>query len=335
MHAKKHLKFAILAICSVVSIGTFGYMSIEGWTILDSLYMAVITLGSVGFREIHPLSPAGMIFTILLIVFGVGIIAYSIGSFAQFMVEGHLHKIIGRRQVEKKIAKLSGHYIICGYGRIGSIICREFHDRPLPFVVIEQNSEQCDKIASEGYLYIQGNATEDEVLLNAGIERARGLITVVTSDTENVYITLTARGLSPDLFILSRAGDEGSEKKLTRAGASKVISPYNIGASRMAQAVLRPSVMDFIEIATAGQNLELQLEEIVISKDSRLAGLSLEQTGVRKEFGLIIVGIRSGHEPMHFNPPAETLISGGDTLIALGPQPSIVELEKIARPTSL
>lgn len=330
MQAKKHLKFAIFAICFVVSIGTFGYMSIEGWPLLDSLYMAVITLGSVGFREIHPLSPAGMIFTILLIVFGVGIIAYSIGSFAQFMVEGHLHKILGRRQVEKKIAKLSGHYIICGFGRIGSIICREFHERPIPFVAIEQNSELCEKIAAEGYLYIQGNATEDEILLSAGIERARGLITVVTSDTENVYITLTARGLSPDLFILSRAGDEGSEKKLTRAGASKVISPYNIGASRMAQSILRPSVMDFIEIATAGQNLELQLEEIIVSRASRLAGLSLEQTEIRKEFGLIIVGIRSGQAPMLFNPPAETPISAGDTLIALGPQPSIVKLEKIA-----
>lgn len=331
MQAKKHLKFAIFAIFTVVSTGTLGYMLIEDWTLLDSIYMAVITLGSVGFREVHPLSPTGMVFTILLIVFGVGIIAYSIGSFAQFMVEGHLYKIFGRRQVEKKIAKLTGHYIICGFGRIGSIICREFHTRPIPFVVIEQNAEFCEKIAAEGYLYLQGNATEDEILLAAGIERARGLITAVTSDTENVYITLTARGLSPDLFILSRAGDEGSEKKLTRAGASKVISPYNIGGSRMAQAILRPSVMDFIEIATAGQNLELQLEEIVVSGASRLAGLSLEQTGVRKEFGLIIVGIRSGAAPMIFNPPAETVITTGDILIALGPQPSIVKLENIAR----
>lgn len=331
MHSTRQIKFTFLAVTAVLSIGTLGYMLIEGWSLLDSIYMTVLTLATVGFREVNPLSQAGMVFTIFLMIFGIGIIAYSIGVFAQFMVEGHLQKVLGRRQVEKKIAKLTGHYIICGFGRIGSIICREFHERPIPFVVIEQNGDFCEKIATEGYLYIQGNATEDEVLLAAGIERARGLITVVTSDTENVYITLTARGLSPNLFILSRAGDEGSEKKLTRAGASKVISPYNIGASRMAQAILRPSVMDFIEIATAGQNLELQLEEIMVSGASRLAGLSLEQTGVRKEFGLIIVGIRSGTAPMVFNPPAETVIAAGDVLIALGPQPSIVKLENIAR----
>lgn len=331
MHSTRQIKLALLAVTAVFSIGTLGYILIEGWSILDSVYMAVLTLATVGFREVHSLSPAGMVFTIFLMIFGIGIIAYSIGVFAQFMVEGHLQKVLGRRQMEKKIAQLSGHYIICGFGRIGSIICREFHERPIPFVVIEQSSEFCEKIAAEGYLYIQGNATEDEILLAAGIERARGLITVVTSDTENVYITLTARGLSPDLFILSRAGDEGSEKKLSRAGASKVISPYNIGASRMAQAILRPSVMDFIEIATAGQNLELQLEEIMVTSSSRLVGISLEQTGVRKEFGLIIVGIRSGAAPMIFNPPAETLITAGDILIALGPQPSITKLESIAR----
>lgn len=330
MHTTRNLKFAILAVCSVFSVGTLGYMVIEGWSALDSAYMTVLTLATVGFREVNPLTQSGIIFTIFLMVFGIGIIAYSIGVFAQFMVEGELQKVLGRRQVEKKIAKLNGHYIICGYGRIGSIICRELHERPLPFVVIEQNPDFCEKIAAEGYLYIQGNATEDEILLAAGIERARGLITAVTSDTENVYITLTARGLSPELFILSRAGDEGSEKKLTRAGASKVISPYNIGGSRMAQAILRPSVMDFIEIATAGQNLELQLEEILVTGQSRLAGLSLEQTGVRREFGLIIVGIRSGNAPMIFNPPAETIITAGDILIALGPQPSIVKLENIA-----
>lgn len=330
MHSTRQIKITLLAVVAVFSIGTLGYILIEGWSLLDSVYMTVLTLATVGFREVNPLSPAGMIFTIFLMIFGIGIIAYAIGVFAQFMVEGHLQKVLGRRQVEKKISQLSGHYIICGFGRIGSIICRELHERPVPFVVIEQNSDFCEKIAAEGYLYLQGNATEDEILLAAGIERARGLITVVTSDTENVYITLTARGLSPDLFILSRAGDEGSEKKLNRAGASKVISPYNIGASRMAQAILRPSVMDFIEIATAGQNLELQLEEIMVTSSSRLVGMSLEQTGVRKEFGLIIVGIRSGTAPMIFNPPAETLITSGDILIALGPQPSIVKLERIA-----
>lgn len=330
MQSLRHLKLAILALFAVLTIGTGGYMILEGWSFLDSLYMTVITVATIGFREVHVLSTQGLVFTILLIIFGVGIIAYAIGSFAQFMVEGHLQKILGRHQLEKKIDRLHDHYIICGYGRIGSLICRELGEKPLPFVVIEQTAELCEKIAAEGHLYLQGNATEDDILLAAGIERARGLITVVSSDTDNVYITLTARGLNPELYILARASEEGSEKKLARAGASKVISPYTIGATRMAQAVLRPSVMDFIEIATAGQNLELQLEEIRVQSGSKLNGQSLEQTGIRKDLGLIIVGIRSGSAPMIFNPPADTSISPGDILIALGPQSSIVELEQIA-----
>jgi voltage-gated potassium channel len=191
-----------------------------------------------------------------------------------------------------------------------------------------------EKLGSEGFLYVRGNATDDETLIAAGIQRAKGLVTVVTSDTDNVYITLTARGLKPDLFILARAGEEGAEKKLRRAGATKVVSPYTIGAARMAQAVLRPSVVDFIEIATAGRNLELQLEEICVSSSSQLVKQTLVSAAVRRDLGIIIVGIKKTDGQMLFNPAPTTIIEGSDILITLGELSAIQNLERIAAGTN-
>ncbi len=330
MNPLRQLRFSLLILVLVIAIGTAGYTAIEGWSLLDSLYMTVITLSTVGFREVHDLSPIGKVFTIVIIIFGAGIIAYTIGSLVQFMLEGQLQEILGRKKVEKQIDKLKDHFIVCGYGRIGALISREFLARPLPFVVVEKDSALCDRLANDNILYVQGDATDDETLIAAGIRRAKGLITAVTSDTENVYITLTARGLNPDLFILARAGEEGSEKKLRRAGASKVISPYVIGATRMAQAVLRPSVVDFIEIATAGQNLELQLEEIRVAETSRLVANTLVSSGIRRDWGIIIVGIKKGDGQMLFNPAPTTVIEAGDLLITLGEQAAIQNLERIA-----
>ena len=232
--------------------------------------------------------------------------------------------------MESRIGKLRDHYIICGYGRIGHLICREFQSRPTPFVIVEQNPNHIERLEREGYMYVEGDATDDETLQAAGIEHAKGLITAVTSDTDNVYITLTARGLNPKLFILARAGEEGAEKKLMRAGASKVISPYTIGASRMAQAILRPSVVDFIELATASEHLALQIEEIRIAADSVLAGKNLINSGIRQSMGIIIVGIKESDGKMTFNPPPEKNIEPNSVLIILGERPAISKLEKIA-----
>jgi len=232
--------------------------------------------------------------------------------------------------LESRIGKLRDHYIICGYGRIGHLICREFQSRPTPFVIVEQNPNHIERLEREGCLYVEGDATDDETLQAAGIEHAKGLITAVTSDTDNVYITLTARGLNPKLFILARAGEEGAEKKLMRAGASKVISPYTIGANRMAQAILRPSVVDFIELATASEHLALQIEEIRIAADSVLAGKNLINSGIRQSMGIIIVGIKESDGKMTFNPPPEKNIEPNSVLIILGERPAISQLEKIA-----
>ena len=326
----RHLRFSIAALVSIIAVGTFGYSLIEGWSLFDSLYMTVITLATVGFKEVQPLSDHGKLFTIVLIISGTGMIAYTLSSLLQFTLEGQLRKILGRKKLESRISKLRDHYIICGFGRIGHLICREFHSRPLPFVVVEKDPVLVERVEREGFMFVEGDATDDETLQAAGIDRALGLVTAVTSDTDNVYITLTARGLNPKLFILARAGEEGSEKKLMRAGASKVISPYTIGANRMAQAILRPSVVDFIEIATASENLELQIEEIPIAANSSLAGKTLINSGVRQSMGIIIVGIKQVDGQMIFNPPPTRVIEPNSILIILGERPAINQLEKIA-----
>ena len=334
MDPVRHLKISIFVLLMLVSVGTSGYMVIEKWRFLDALYMTVITLGTVGFKEIHDLSDHGKIFTMLLIVFGVSVLGYIVGSLAQIMFEGQIQRIMGRKKVEKMIDALKDHYIICGYGRIGSLICKEFKANDLKFVIVEKSIETIEKLDEEGYLHMRGDATLDETLLKAGIKRAKGLISVVTSDTENVYITLTARGLNPDLYILARSGEEGSDIKLKRAGANKVVSPYIIGGSRMAQSVLRPNVVDFIEIATGSEHMDLQMEEITIPDHSAFAGETLVSSGFRKEIGVIIVGIKKSHGKMVFNPHSQAKIEGGDTLIVLGEPISIAKLEDLVERTA-
>jgi voltage-gated potassium channel len=326
---RRRLILSLALIVFIVSFGTIGYMAVEGWNFQDSLYMTVTTLTTVGYREVRELTSVGRWFTIILIIGGVGTMLYALSTGAKLLLEGEIQEVLGRRRLEKKMKELRDHYIICGYGRMGKIIVKELKSERVKFVVIEKNAISHEK--EEAFLII-GDATQDELLKEVGIERAKGLITVLPTDAENLYVVLSAKGLNPHLFIVARAGEEGSEQKLLRAGADRVISPYHIGGLRIAHTVLKPAVVDFIELATKSGNIDLQLEEILIPDVSRFSGLSLDQCGFGKELGVIIVAIKKTSGDMQFNPTFRTLIEPGDTLIALGETSKLRALEEMIAP---
>ncbi|MGC2063384.1 MAG: potassium channel protein [Thermodesulfovibrionales bacterium] len=325
---RKRLVLTAGLILLIISFGTFGYMFIEGWQFFDGLYMTIITLTTVGYREVHDLSFRGQLFTIVLIIGGVGTVFYALSTGAKIILEGELQEIFGRKKLEKKIKDLKDHYIICGYGRMGRIIARELEEKHIDFVAIEKDSDIASE--KEGVLIYRGDATKDEVLKEIGIDRARGLISVLPTDAENMYVVLSARGLNPNLTIVARAGEEGSEKKLIRAGADRVVSPYYIGGLRIAHTVLKPAVVDFIEFATKSGNIDLQMEEISIMENSQLVGLTLDECGIGRELGIIIVGIKTQSGEMKFNPTFRSTINVGDTLIALGEISKLKALEDMA-----
>jgi voltage-gated potassium channel len=325
---RKRIMLSFGLIFFVISSGTIGYMLIEGWGFLDALYMTIITITTVGFKEIHELSQKGQIFTIILIISGVGTVLYALSNGAKFVLEGELQEVFGRQRLEKRLKDLKDHYIICGYGRMGKIIARELRHEKLLFVVIEKNGTILDE--KDDTLVLQGDATKDELLKRAGIERAKCLISVLPTDAENLYVVLSARGLNPSLLIVARAGEEGSGRKLLRAGADRVVSPYYIGGLRIAQTVLKPAVVDFIEFATKSGNIDLQIEEITIQEGSHLENQTLDECGIGRDLGVIIVAIKQKSGEMKFNPTFKTAIQSGDTLIAVGETSKLAILEKMA-----
>ena len=328
MTIKQRIIRPIIIIIGVISFGTIGYSIIERWNLFDSLYMTIITLTTVGYGEVHTLSKAGKFFTIILILSGVGSMLYALGSGAKTLIEGELREILGREKVSKTIEGIRGHYIICGYGRMGKIISKEMSSHGAHFVVIEKSPEVLATVDKD-ILAIQGDSTQDAILKEAGIEKARGLISVLSSDADNLYVVLSARGLNQKLRIAARASEEGVEQKLIRAGADNVISPYHIGALRIAHTMLKPAVVDFIEFATKKGNIELQMEEIKVQGDSHIIGLSLDECGMRKELGIIIVAIKRASGEMEFNPTSASIIKQGDTLIAMGEVNQLKKFEQL------
>lgn len=333
MNVPRKLLFSILMFLVVVLFGIFGYTWIEGWNLLDSLYMTIITLSTVGYGEVREIGPGGRVFTVLLIVFGLFTITYIVGLVAETLVAGEIRSVLGRRKVSKKIKSLRDHYIICGYGRIGSIICKGLTRKAIPLMVIEKDEHVQEQLEEDKILYLDGDATHEETLLEVGIEKAKGLVSVVSSDAENVYICLTARGLNPRLYILSRAEDEASERKLLRAGANKVILPYILGGRRMVQAIIRPTVSDFLESAVHDQSFELAIEEITVGEDSRLVNQSLVDSGIRQEMDVIIIGIKQKAGTMIFNPSSQTKIQSDDILIAMGRNKDLETLRRVLTPS--
>jgi len=311
---------------AIVAIGVVGYMAIEGWGFLDSLYMTIITITTVGFNEVHVLTSGGRIFSIFLIVGGVGGALYALTGVVQYVVEGNIGTIWERRRMKTKIAQLKGHFILCGFGRVGEEIARRFKEEGAPFVIIENRPEPIARVEQTEYLYLQGDATEDEVLKQAGIERARGLVAAVGTDTDNTYITLSARGLCPDLFIEARASSEEARTKLERAGANRIILPEVIGGRRMAMLALRPAVVDFIDTVAYSRGREMQLENVDIGRNSRLLGLMLK--AVRGKTGITTLAIRKKSGTLIPNPVDEETIEEGDQLIVIGTKKQLAALEE-------
>lgn len=313
-------------------LGSIGYMLIEKWDFLDAAYMTIITLSTVGYKEVHAMSETGRLFTVALVVTGVGFTMYIAGAMVQFMVEGRIRNILGRRRLNLKIKRLKNHFIVCGYGRIGRVLCRDLIDRPLDIVVIEKNPELQAAMEEDGVPYIMGDATEEAVLIKAGIETANGLVAVLATDADNVFLVLTARQLSKELHIVARASSKATQAKLFAAGASRVESPYEIGATSMAQRIIRPTVTTFLDLALARQNQDIQMEEIPVSPDSELVDVMLKDSGIRQRFNLILIAILKADGSMLFNPSFESVIRGGDTVIAVGEGQNLKKLGRILNP---
>lgn len=323
---------ASLVVVTLVAGGTAGYVLVEGWSAFDALYMTVITLTSVGYLEVHPLSTAGRVFTMGLLLTGVFSLFYAATAAIRSVVGGELTGQFGRSRMEKKLQSLQGHIIVCGFGRMGRLVAQEFSQQGIPFVVIERSADLLVGFESGSGLALTGDATHDDTLRRAGIERAKTLVTLAASDADNLFITMSARLMSDRVFIVARAEDEAAEKKLMRAGASRVVSPYIIGGQRVAQAVLRPSVVDFIELATRSDHMALQIEETEVRDTSRLCGKPLKETGLRHELGVIVVAIKRADGEMIFNPAPDATIMPGDTLITLGPRDRQDQLRALAAP---
>ncbi len=314
----------------VIAVGTVGYMLIEHWTLLDSLFMTVTTIFTVGYGEIHPQTGIGRVFTLIVIILGVGTILYGIGAMVEFVIGGQLSGLFRRRVVKKRVDRLQGHYIICGYGRVGEAVAEQFKCDKAKFLVIDNDPESQAKAETAGILLVRGDASSDDVLEAAGVKRAKGLVSAVGSDAGNIYIVLSARVMNPDLFIIARAASQDAASKLARAGASRVVSPYDIGGRKMATLMLKPLVSDYLEIVTGGGELAFLVEEFQLGAGCCVIGRSIEALEVRKKTGATILAVqRAATGLFDTNPSPEATLHSGDKIIAIGTSADIGRLEQL------
>lgn len=311
----------------VVAGGTLGFMGIEHMDPLDALYMTVITLSTVGFGEIRPLSPGGRVFVIVLIMIGVAIVTAGAAAVGEQILAGHFRTMVMRKKMENKLKKMSNHYIIAGFGRVGRQVAKEFLAKQVPCVVIERSEEAVEQLVASGLITLQGDATDDDVLLKAGIDRASTLISTLPEEAQNVYLTLTARYMNPKLKIIARADFEEGEKKLSRAGADHVVIPHILGGIRMAKAALQPNVVDFMQMASMGDE-GLLVEEMVVPETSNLVGRSLADSQLKQQYGITVIGVKHPGMRMNINPSADTLLNAGDAVVMVGHAES---LERFSR----
>jgi voltage-gated potassium channel len=325
----RQLRLAILSLLVLVLLGTCGFVYIEGKSTFDALYVTIITLATIG--EVKPLSQDGKVFTLVLIVFGVTIAFWALGSLVDLMVSERLWRSFRRRRMERDISKMRNHQIICGYGRMGQQIAKDFIQTGIPYVVVERNPEQLPKLIATNTPFIEGNASDDKVLIAAGIKHAKGLITVAPSDEDNVFIALTAKALNPRLYIVARSIQEESEAKLKRAGADAVMSPYVMGGRRMASAVVRPHVIEFLDTAMHTENVDLQIENVEIGAKAEFADKTIRDSGIRQKSGCIVLAIKDGGGLFANNPSPDRILRTGEIMIVMGTPDQLHILKAMAK----
>ncbi|MDH4121085.1 MAG: potassium channel protein [Deltaproteobacteria bacterium] len=325
---RKRLAIILGLIALVMVFGTSGYTLLFNWPLLDAVYMTLITLTTIGFGEIRPMDDQTRIFTMMLVVFGVGVVGFSITSLGEMLIEAELGDLIWRRRMEKQIRGMHNHVIVCGYGRTGRAVVEGLQRMKTPFVVLESNPDGLSLLRELGLAHVAGDATEDDVLVSAGIARAKYLVSALGSDAENVYLILSARQMNPGLKIASWASSQAAEVKVTRAGADYVVSPYMLGGNRLVQHLLTPHAMGLLDRAIKGEDPGMRLEEIEIPAGSRFVGQSLHGLGIGRDLRVIVFGVRRG-EDLRFNPSADTQFEAEDILIVVGGEDSLHKLRQL------
>ncbi len=334
MNSMVYQKFVLTIILIVLVIfgGTVGYQIIEGWSFIEALYMTIITISTVGFKEVGQLSNAGRIFTIFLILGGIIVITSGISLIFSSIIEGTFGEIIRRQRMEKKLAKIKNHFIICGFGAVGEDVVNEFISENKQFVLIEKYKNVLNKLLKEFpvIIFVIGDATDDEILKNAQIEKAKGILAVLGKTADNLYICLSARSLNPKLRIIARVIESESIDKLKKAGADYVFSPEKIGGIRLAAAALKPAVTSFLDAIIRGEYLDLVLNEVEVQEHSSIVRKTLKESEISKNIGIIISAIKSANtDKLIFNPSSKTIINPSDILIVFGSSDQIKQLKKI------
>lgn len=326
----RRLTWALALLVCVVALGTVGYALIEHWSVLDSLYMTVITVATVGFSEVHPLGAAGKVFTIALVLAGVGTLGFALGNLVDFLVEGHLTNILEVRTMGRRLEALENHTILTGLGRVGLVVARELAEEGRAFVIVDVTPESAETARSENWLFVQGDATDENVLVEAGIKRAESIVTALSGDAENLFVTVSARALNPNVFIVARSSHESTEAKLISAGANRVITPNVIGGRRMAAMVLHPMVADYLDLVTGNATVGFRLQEVELSESSSYVGQTIADARIRDTTGAQVVAILSPDGTVNASPGGHVMLKAGQKLIVLGSADQVAVLAERA-----
>jgi len=321
--------YILVAIVATLAIGTVGFTLTDHYPPFDAFYMTLITLTTVGYSEIHPLSQAGRVFNCFLIFFGVSTIFIAIGAMTQTIIEREFGDAIGKRRNKRMIDNLKDHFIICGYGRVGRGAAAELLHAGVRFVVLDIEPGRVERAIHEGMLAVAADSTRDDTLRQVGIERARGLVAALSTDADNLFVLLSAKGLNPRIYVATRAAEEGAEEKMRRAGADAVFAPYAITGHRLAQSLLRPHVVQFLDFTTKDIGMDISIEQVRVAETSEMVSKSIRDMQIGRDVGVIVMAIRRANGKMLFNPPADTTVEAGDYLIVMGRLENLRTLETL------